>query len=117
MTLRKSLIMAVAISAFAGAFRRCGHAFTKEPQYFTQDFFTKDQSEVLLNEPRLVCRMAEVDPAEVHVHGLEPEAAEEQATEPTGPSEPETPTEPSTPSEPKTPTAAKETAKPGKKGK
>lgn len=77
MAKEKSLLVPViAIAAIAGAFRRCGHAFGKEPQHFAQDYFTEEQGTVLMNEKKLSLRTAVVDPAEVHVIGLE--VAEEQ---------------------------------------
>ncbi len=70
-TLKTGLVAAIAVTALAGTFRRLGHAFSPETQYYVPDFFDEDQVHVLDNEPKLKVRMDEVDPNEVTVHGLE----------------------------------------------
>jgi len=116
MAKEKSLLVSViAIAAIAGAFRRCGHAFGKEPQHFAQDYFTEDQANILIAEPKLSLRMAEVDPAKGHVIGLDADAGPVEPTvpeTPTEPTEPETPAEPTEPETPAAPTEPEAPAEP-----
>lgn len=60
-------VMATAITAPSGSFRRLGRAFSREPQYFAKDYFDPDEIKVLSGEPNLNVTEVEVDPEGVTV--------------------------------------------------
>ncbi len=103
------------ICAVGASIRRAGRRFSTTPEHFVGEFFNEDQAQAIDADRQLSVRMVEVDPAKVHVHGLEVKADPEAPTKPTEPEAPTVPTEPgepTVPTEPEAPTVPTEPKEP-----